>query len=257
MFQRMNELAVKASNGTNTLSDHKTIQDEVTQILTEIDHVAETTKFNETYLLKGDTDAIQKYVNAHDAGLDGKLSEGAASATFTMTALKTGNTNSIGGREYTIGDTDIEQLMGDVFSWDLCDHLCRNLIIKTKDYDSFIMEWSRTTEVYKIRAAITLIASAAIHDDKIVEDKLDEYLELIKECSSNQHEHVKKAVSWALREVGESDYTYNEKAAILANELKETGNKTQMWIAKDILKEIENVVKVGYSFRKMVTYIMP
>lgn len=65
----------------------------------------------------------------------------------------------------------------------------------------------------------------------------------IRECSNNQHEHVKKAVSWALREVGKIDYAYNEKAIILANELKETGNKTQMWIAKDALKEIKNVVK--------------
>ncbi len=142
-----------------------------------------------------------------------------------------------------ISHKDIEQLMNDVFSWDLCDHLCKNLIIKTKDYDSFIMEWSKTTEVYKIRAAFTLIASAAIHDDKITDEKLDEYLDLIRECSKNQHEHVKKAVSWALREIGKIDYTYNEKAVILANELKETGNKTQMWIAKDVLKEIENVVK--------------
>ena len=60
MLQRMNELAVKASNGTNALSDRQTIQDEVSQLLTEIDRVAETTKFNETYLLKGDKDTVQK-----------------------------------------------------------------------------------------------------------------------------------------------------------------------------------------------------
>lgn len=105
------------------------------------------------------------------------------------------------------------------------------------------MEWSQTTEVYKIRAAFTLIASAAIHDDKITDDKLDEYLTRIKECSVHPHEHVKKAVSWALREIGKIDFTYNEKAIILAYELKESGNKSQMWIAKDVLKEIEHVVK--------------
>lgn len=142
-----------------------------------------------------------------------------------------------------ISHEDIEQLMEDVCSWDLCDHLCKNLIIKIKDYDHFITEWSKSTETYKMRAAFTLIASAAIHDDKIADDKLDEYLKLIEEGSKNQHEHVKKAVSWALREIGKIDYTYNEKALILANELKETGNRTQIWIAKDVLKEIENVVK--------------
>ena len=55
MLQRMNELAVQAANGTNSTTDRQYIQDEVDQLITEIDRVAETTKFNETYLLKGDT----------------------------------------------------------------------------------------------------------------------------------------------------------------------------------------------------------
>ena len=60
MLQRMNELAVKASNGTNSESDRQAIQDEIDQLVTEIDRVAETTKFNETYLLKGDETATHK-----------------------------------------------------------------------------------------------------------------------------------------------------------------------------------------------------
>lgn len=54
MLQRMNELVVQAANGTNSTTDRQYIQDEVDQLVTEIDRVAETTKFNETYLLKGD-----------------------------------------------------------------------------------------------------------------------------------------------------------------------------------------------------------
>ena len=104
MLQRMNELATKASNGTNALSDRQTIRDEVDQLLTEIDRVAETTKFNETYLLKGDKDTVKKYVNAKDAGLDGVLSEGATKATFTMSTLKVGDTVQIAGKTYTIGE---------------------------------------------------------------------------------------------------------------------------------------------------------
>ena len=107
MLQRMNELAVKAANGTNSISDRQTIQDEVSQLLTEIDRVAETTKFNETYLLKGDTDTKEKYLSAKDAGITGKLTEGAASATFSMKALELGDTISIGGKEYNIGDKDV------------------------------------------------------------------------------------------------------------------------------------------------------
>ena len=61
MLQRMNELAVKAANGTNSASDRSYIQDEIDQISQEIDRVAETTKFNETYLLKGNTLGTKVY----------------------------------------------------------------------------------------------------------------------------------------------------------------------------------------------------
>ena len=105
MLQRMNELAVKASNGTMSSDDRQTVQDEVDQLLTEIDRVAETTKFNETYLLKGDTADKTFKLDAKDAGLAGKLVEGSTTATFTVSALKVGDTVSIGGKTYTIGDT--------------------------------------------------------------------------------------------------------------------------------------------------------
>ena len=110
MLQRMNELAVKASNGTMSLDDRQTVQDEVDQLLTEIDRVAETTKFNETYLLKGDTDTVEKHLSAHDAGLEGTIRDGATIATFTMNELKIGDTYTIGGTEYTIVGDDADAI---------------------------------------------------------------------------------------------------------------------------------------------------
>ena len=105
MLQRMNELAVKASNGTMSLDDRQTVQDEVDQLLTEIDRVAETTKFNETYLLKGDKDTKTVTVAAHDAGITGTLTQNTTKATFVMDELKLGDTIKIGGKEFTIGST--------------------------------------------------------------------------------------------------------------------------------------------------------
>jgi len=66
MLQRMNELAVQAANGTNSKSDRQSIQDEIDQLVTEIDRVAETTKFNETYLLKGDKEKGTNTDNIHE-----------------------------------------------------------------------------------------------------------------------------------------------------------------------------------------------
>ena len=105
MLQRMNELAVQASNGTNSTSDRQAIQDEISQLNTEIDRVAETTKFNETYLLKGGDGTKEVTMNGHDAGLKGSLADGATKATFSIEAgaLDAGKKITIGGKEYTIG----------------------------------------------------------------------------------------------------------------------------------------------------------
>ena len=112
MLQRMNELAVQASNGTNSQTDRDAIQSEIEQLTTEIDRVAETTKFNETYLLKGDADGATKdvYMKGHDAGLKGELTDGATKATFKVAAgaLDAGKSVTIGGKEYTIGATVAE-----------------------------------------------------------------------------------------------------------------------------------------------------
>ena len=104
MLQRMNELAVQAANGTNAESDRQAIQDEIDQLTTEIDRVAETTKFNEIYLLKGDSEGGTKTekLAAHDAGLAGTLVDNGDTATFTAKALKHGEEINIAGKSYTV-----------------------------------------------------------------------------------------------------------------------------------------------------------
>ncbi len=94
MLQRMNELAVKAANGTNSMDDRSYIQNEIDQLSTEIDRVAETTKFNETYLLKGDKNKASGYSMSY-----AKLATGAAQATATFakdsaTGLRLGNADN-------------------------------------------------------------------------------------------------------------------------------------------------------------------
>ena len=105
MLQRMNELAVQAANGTNSTDDRASIQAEIEQLTTEIDRVAETTKFNETYLLKGASDTKTIKINAHDAGLKGTLVQGGdATSTFTM-EIKAGEKVSVAGADYRVYST--------------------------------------------------------------------------------------------------------------------------------------------------------
>ena len=106
MLQRMNELTVQASNGTNSESDREAIQNEISQLTTEIDRVAETTKFNETYLLKGNGKTTTNVISAKDAGIIGSLTGvGTGTGVFKMDALKFGSTITIGSKGYTIGTT--------------------------------------------------------------------------------------------------------------------------------------------------------
>ena len=106
MLQRMNELAVQAANGTNSTSDRTAIQNEIKQLTTEIDRVAETTKFNETYLLKGDVKGSTKtvYMQPHDAGLKGSMGavdESNHKVKFKLDSIAVSDKIMIGGKEYT------------------------------------------------------------------------------------------------------------------------------------------------------------
>lgn len=118
MLQRMNELAVQASNGTNSESDRDAIKAEIDQLVTEIDRVAETTKFNETYLLKGNAAGVKttKTVAAHDAGLEGKLTDlGGGKSVFQLDeALESGDKVTIAGKEYTIGTSENHKDAGEL-----------------------------------------------------------------------------------------------------------------------------------------------
>ena len=115
MLQRMNELAVQAANGTNSETDRQSIQDEISQLTTEIDRVAETTKFNETYLLKGDKNNTQtNYLKGHDAGIDGTFTDGSKTASLEVD-LSVGKSITVAGQSYNIvsgtdADTESDSL---------------------------------------------------------------------------------------------------------------------------------------------------
>ena len=110
MLQRMNELAVKAANGTNSEDDRNYIQDEVNQLIKEIDRVSTTTKFNETYLLKGD-DTV-KFTATPTAGLATTLTDGSDMAQAEIEITIAANSYKTEG-----GKSDVTfSLMGKNFS---------------------------------------------------------------------------------------------------------------------------------------------
>ena len=88
MLQRMNELAVQSANGTNSESDRTAIQNEIDQLSTEIDRVSETTKYNETYLLKGDKSLTKGYTYSYGNFNTAQVGKVTAFSTDKSTGLK-------------------------------------------------------------------------------------------------------------------------------------------------------------------------
>ena len=166
MLQRMNELAVQASNGTNSVGDRQALQNEIAQLTTEIDRVAETTKFNESYLLKGDGTTVKEYMKAHDAGLKGTMTETLDSATFVIDELKSGQSVIIGGKGYTVGSTKKE--MTDKFDADITK-ANDTVTIDGKQYK--IVPDTSTTDMNKGEVKVADIAQlkALIKDTSTVE----------------------------------------------------------------------------------------
>ena len=113
MLQRMNELAVKASNGTNSEDDREYIQNEIDQLTTEIDRVSTTTKFNETYLLQGDAEGVTADTQTVEvAGVNATIAKGATVKAGTVELGKVG-LKTEGKAKYS---TDVDSLTGSVLT---------------------------------------------------------------------------------------------------------------------------------------------
>lgn len=135
-------------------------------------------------------------------------------------------------------------LMNDVKSWDLCDHLCKNLLYFLPEYEEFMEAWQYDERLYFKRACFSLIATAAVHDKMLSEQTLNKYLFIIENHTPDDRLHVRKAISWALREIGKKEVSSLTKAKKVANKLLKNTDKHKQWVGKSAMKELELLVPV-------------
>lgn len=128
----------------------------------------------------------------------------------------------------------------DFNSWDICDGTCSNLFRKTPYAKVKIFEWAKSNKEFVRRTAFSLIAYLAVHDKKRNDEEFLEFFELIKKYSNDERNFVKKAVNWSLRQIGKRSKYLNEKAVLVAKEIKQMDSKTSKWIANDALRELTN-----------------
>jgi len=144
----------------------------------------------------------------------------------------------------TLNREQLNSLLGDVASWDLCDHLCGSVFAADPDYPQLIEEWARAEQTYVKRAAFALIATQATHQRSIGQQLIGHWFGLVEKCGCDDRAHVKKAVSWALRELGHIDIPARDQALAVAESLVETGSNAGRWIGRDAAKELADLVFV-------------
>lgn len=142
--------------------------------------------------------------------------------------------------ENKLTETQTERWVSDFNSWDVCDQVCMNLFKKLPFAEKKIKEWSKREEEFVKRAAFALIACISVYDKEKPYNEFIKFLPLIKEAATDERNYVKKAVSWALRNIGKRNKNLNKEIIKFAKELeKTTDSKSARWIARKTLKDIQ------------------
>ncbi|MBZ0279114.1 MAG: DNA alkylation repair protein [Anaerolineae bacterium] len=125
-------------------------------------------------------------------------------------------------------------------SWDICDQCCLNLFRKTAFAHAKAIEWSAQEAEFVKRAGFTMMATLAVHDKKAADDVLAAYLTIIEREAGDERNFVKKAVNWALRQIGKRNANLNTLAIQTSEHIQGQHSKAARWIAKDALRELQS-----------------
>jgi 3-methyladenine DNA glycosylase AlkD len=124
-------------------------------------------------------------------------------------------------------------------SWDIVDNTIGNLFDKTPYAWKKAQEWSVRKEEYVKRAGYVLMAELAVHDKKASDSKFEAFFPLIVKGSTDERNFVKKAVNWALRQIGKRNSRLRNKALKAAYQIKKINNKSARWVAADAIRELK------------------
>jgi 3-methyladenine DNA glycosylase AlkD len=137
-------------------------------------------------------------------------------------------------------EEQMEDWVKGINSWDVCDQVCMNLFEKNQLAWKKIVDWSEREEEFVKRTAFSLIACLAWHDKKASDEKFIELFPIIIREAKDERNFVKKAVNWALRNIGKRNLNLNEAAINTAREIKRLDSKAARWIAADAIRELES-----------------
>lgn len=133
----------------------------------------------------------------------------------------------------------MERWVKDFDSWDIVDGCCLYLFHKTPYAHRKVLEWSNRKEEFVKRAAFSMMAVLAVHDKLAGDGKFLKFLPIIKRESTDERNFVKKAVNWALRQIGKRNLNLNKAAIAAGEQIRKTNSRSARWIAADALRELK------------------
>jgi len=137
-----------------------------------------------------------------------------------------------------VTENQMEDWVKDINSWDVCDQVCMNLFEKTPLAWKKIRDWSKREEEFVKRTAYSLIACLAWHDKEADDMKFIKLLPVIEFGATDERNFVKKAVNWALRNIGKRNRKLNKAAINAARKIGRINSKAARWVASDAIREL-------------------
>ena len=139
-----------------------------------------------------------------------------------------------------VTEAQMEAWVNDFDSWDVCDQCCGKLFDKTPFAYNKAVEWSKADKEFVKRAAFAMMASLVVHDKKAGDKKFFPFFKCIEKEAHDKRNFVKKAVNWALRQIGKRNKALHNMAIDSAKRIANQDSKSAKWIAADALKELES-----------------
>lgn len=137
-----------------------------------------------------------------------------------------------------VTNKQMEDWAGDFDSWDVCDQVCSNLFDKTRFAYQKAIAWSKRKEEFTKRAGFAMMACLSVHDKQAGDKRFSDFFPLIKQGASDERNFVKKAVNWALRQIGKRNLNLRKEALKTAREIQKLDSRHARWIVSDAIKEL-------------------
>ncbi|HET9870426.1 MAG TPA: DNA alkylation repair protein [bacterium] len=144
------------------------------------------------------------------------------------------------GSAAEVTPAQMERWVGDFDSWDLCDQVCGHLFDRTPFAASKAFQWSRRKREFEKRAGFVLMAGLAVHDKRAPDRLFLSFLPVVRREARDGRNFVKKAVNWALRQIGKRNPRLRRAALAEAARIQQQGSASARWIAADAIRELKN-----------------